>query len=100
VERKGGHGGDQARFKGGGGGIVTGEVDGSGLAQRARWRRRRGGGVRPRPAGGTGSGAAATGGRRRWPSATVEAGEGGEGLMCGVWATVPVGWVTPMSKIV
>jgi hypothetical protein len=45
--KRGGHGGDQARFKGGGGGIVTGEVDGSGLAQRARWRRRRGGGVRP-----------------------------------------------------
>jgi hypothetical protein len=49
AKRGGGHGGDQARFKGGGGGIVTGEVDGSGLAQRARWRRRRGGGPATEP---------------------------------------------------
>jgi hypothetical protein len=49
---------------------------------------RGGGGVQPRPAGGIDPGTVATG----WRSCVViEAGEGGEGLMCGVRATVPVG---------
>jgi hypothetical protein len=59
------------------GGFDGGRGGGEGLAQRARWRRRGGGrGVRPQPAGGTSPG--------------VEAGEGREGLMCGVRATVSV----------
>jgi hypothetical protein len=59
---------------------VTDEVEGRGPARCARWTRRRG--VQPRLASGTGLGAAATGERRGWSCAAIEAG-GRRGT--GVW---------------
>jgi hypothetical protein len=74
---------------------------GGGLLRQARWW----GGAQLVAQGGggrggrcSGLGTAATGGQRGRHCATVEAGEGGDGLTCGVQATVPVGRVKPESK--